>query len=109
MRARRLVSPADEYQAAFRPALRRALLAWRCAGVLLADPTAPIEAAVPQARAPAVQTGTGTGARAGVQTGERKLQSVDKDGWRVRALPAAPPRCGRQSDVEAGARGWGAC
>ncbi|KAK9832062.1 hypothetical protein WJX81_003439 [Elliptochloris bilobata] len=44
----RLVSPADGYQGAFRPALRRALLAWRCASVLLANPTAHTEAIVPR-------------------------------------------------------------
>ena len=48
--ARRLVSPADGYQKAFRPALRRALLAWRCASVLLADPHASMEAIMPRVR-----------------------------------------------------------
>lgn len=54
-RACRLVSPADGYQKAFRPALRRALLAWRCASVLLADPHASMEAVVPRVRRHAVK------------------------------------------------------
>ena len=49
-RATRLVSPADGYQSAFRPALRRALLAWRCANVLLSNPAAPTKDAIPRVR-----------------------------------------------------------